>query len=286
MARSTRPSPPSGAALRRDSGGLVVPIGEGDAIVRRGKREIHLLLAREEVTITHARYQAGERVAGPHVHHEHTDAFYVLEGELAFEIGREGETVTISAGGFVAVPPGVAHAFRTDGDRAARWLTIHARDGGFAGFMRGIRDCVGVRWDIAAVPADGGLAASEAVVSPAGRGGRPVGNRPCRLRCALPDLSVVEWHLHGPHSDPRPRHHGRGADTYLVLEGELELMLAEARQTVGPDTLITIPRGVLHTLGCRTGAFARMLSLHTPDAAPLTTSGCVTSRASAPHAEI
>jgi len=39
----------------------------------------------------------------PHVHHEHTDAFYVLEGELTFETGREAETITVPAGGFVAV---------------------------------------------------------------------------------------------------------------------------------------------------------------------------------------
>jgi hypothetical protein len=29
-------------------------------------------------------------------HHEHTDAFYVLEGELTFEIGREAKTITRS----------------------------------------------------------------------------------------------------------------------------------------------------------------------------------------------
>jgi quercetin dioxygenase-like cupin family protein len=42
------------------------------------------------------------------VHRGHTDAFYVLEGELAFEIGSERRTITISAGGLVAAPPGVS----------------------------------------------------------------------------------------------------------------------------------------------------------------------------------
>ena len=107
----------------------------------------------------------GEAVAGPHVHHEHTDAFYVLEGELTFVIGREEESITVPAGGFVAVPAGVAHSLRNAGDRPARWLTIHAPDGGFAAFMRGIRDGVEVDWDISPVPADGGLPASEAIVS-------------------------------------------------------------------------------------------------------------------------
>ena len=100
------------------------------------------------------------------MHHEHTDAFYVLEGELTFEIGSEPETITVSSGGFVAAPPEVAHSLRNASDRPARWLTIHARDGGFAAFMRGIRDGVEVEWDISAVPADGGLPAREAIVQP------------------------------------------------------------------------------------------------------------------------
>jgi quercetin dioxygenase-like cupin family protein len=144
----------------------VTVVSDGETILHQGNREISILVARDEVTVTHARYAAGERVAGPHVHHGHTDAFYVLEGELTFEIGREATTTTVSAGGFVAAPPGVAHSLRTAGDRPARWLTIHARDGGFASFMRGLRDGVEVEWDIAAVPSDEGLPASEAIVEP------------------------------------------------------------------------------------------------------------------------
>jgi quercetin dioxygenase-like cupin family protein len=135
-----------------DTAGVIVPIADREAILRRETREISILVAREEVTITHACYTAGEQIAGPHVHHEHTDAFYVLEGELTFEIGREAETIAVSSGGFVAVPPQVAHSLRNDSDHPARWLTIHARDGGFAAFMRGARDGVEVEWDISAVP--------------------------------------------------------------------------------------------------------------------------------------
>jgi quercetin dioxygenase-like cupin family protein len=115
---------------------VIVPIIGGEPILRCEKREISILVASEEVTITQAQYAAGEQVAAPHVHHEHTDAFYVLEGELTFEIGRDAKTITVSSGGFVAAPPQVAHSFRNDSDRPARWLTIHAHDGGFAAFMR------------------------------------------------------------------------------------------------------------------------------------------------------
>jgi quercetin dioxygenase-like cupin family protein len=247
-----------------DSG--IVPISDGEAILRHETREISILLAREEVTVTHARYAAGAQVAGPHVHHEHTDAFYVLEGELAFKIGREAETITVSAGGFVAAPPRVAHSFHTGGDRPARWLTIHARDGGFAAFMRGVRDGVEVEWDIAAVPAEGGLPASDAIVSPAVGGERlECGNRLCWLRCALADLCVVEWHLRGSDSDLPFHHQDSRVDSFFVIEGELEATLAGTRQTVGPGTLISVRPGVQHTLNYRGSGRTRMLSLHTPD---------------------
>ena len=94
-----------------------------------------------------------EHVAGRHIHHQHTDAFYILAGEVIFEIGPEAETITVSAGGFVAAPPGLAHSFRVADAGPARWLTIHAPDGGFAAFMRGLRDGIQVEWDIAPVPA-------------------------------------------------------------------------------------------------------------------------------------
>jgi len=139
-----------------------------EAIVRGADRDVDLLVAREELTITRSRYAAGQHVARPHIHNDHTDAFFVLEGALTFELGPDGETITVSAGGFVAVPPGVAHALRTV-DGPARWLTIHAPDGGFAAFMRGIRDGVEVEWDFWPVPVSGGLPADRASVS----SGRP-----------------------------------------------------------------------------------------------------------------
>jgi quercetin dioxygenase-like cupin family protein len=103
-------------------------------------------------------------VAGPHVH-RHAEAFYVLEGELTFQLGAERETITVGAGGFVAAPPGVAHSYGTAGGRPARWLVVHAPDGGFAAFMRGVGDNDRVDWDIAPIPADGGLSANDAIVS-------------------------------------------------------------------------------------------------------------------------
>jgi mannose-6-phosphate isomerase-like protein (cupin superfamily) len=144
-----------------------IPSANGERISDNPARQGHFLIARQELTITHARYAAGEHVAGRHIHHQHTDAFYILEGEVIFQIGPEAETITVSAGGFVAAPPGVAHSFRVANNSPASWLTIHAPDGGFAAFMRGLRDGHQVEWDIAPVPADGGLPAEQAVIQQA-----------------------------------------------------------------------------------------------------------------------
>jgi quercetin dioxygenase-like cupin family protein len=122
-----------------------------------------ILVEREDLSVTYATRPGGERVTSSHVH-QHTEAFYVLEGELTFQVVAERETVRMGAGGFVAVPPGVAHSYGTAGDEEARWLVIHAPDGGFAAFMRGLVDGVQVDWDIAPVPPDGGLTAERAIV--------------------------------------------------------------------------------------------------------------------------
>jgi mannose-6-phosphate isomerase-like protein (cupin superfamily) len=122
------------------------------AIAIAPSRVVGVVVARDDLTVTRAAYGAGERVAGPHIHERHTDAFYVLEGELIFELGPEADTVTVGPGEVLAAPPGLAHSFRVADDHAARWLTIHAPDGGFADFIRGLHDGVHVEWDIAPVP--------------------------------------------------------------------------------------------------------------------------------------
>jgi quercetin dioxygenase-like cupin family protein len=135
-----------------------------EVIVRNEHRDITILIAHDDVSVTRGGHREGQQVAGAHIHTEHTDAFYVLEGELTLEIGREPETVTLSSGDFIAVPPGVAHSLRNDGDGPVRALSIHARDGGFANFMRGLRDGVDTAWDIASVPPGGGRPAHEATI--------------------------------------------------------------------------------------------------------------------------
>ena len=69
------------------------------------------------------------RRSGPevHAHRDEDDSFYVLEGELAFDV--DGEEVVAGPGTFVLVPPGVPHAFANRGETVVRVLNVHAPAG-------------------------------------------------------------------------------------------------------------------------------------------------------------
>lgn len=131
-------------------------------------RNVLILAEDEDITITWTRFSHGERGPDLHVHHEHTDAFYMLDGELRFELGPRGEPVHVGARGFVAIPPYVGHSFVNASGADARWLNFHAPDCGFADFLRTLRAGTPGRWDSFVMPPDGGLAPELAVVSPAG----------------------------------------------------------------------------------------------------------------------
>jgi Cupin domain len=126
-----------------------------------------------------------------HVHREHTDAFYVLEGALTFMVGPAAERVRVPAGGFAAVPPNVVHTYVNDGTAEARWLNMHAPDKGFADYLRAARDGIAASFDSFDPPADGGLPAGDVIVTGPGEGER-LGSG-VLLKGAHPALSVAEW---------------------------------------------------------------------------------------------
>src|SRR5918911_5274576 len=86
--------------------------GEGETVFDDPRRTLRILADREELTLTWFRYEPGESGPDPHVHRRHTDAFYVLEGELELGLGPgAGEIVRATPGTFVAAPPEVVHTF-------------------------------------------------------------------------------------------------------------------------------------------------------------------------------
>jgi mannose-6-phosphate isomerase-like protein (cupin superfamily) len=62
-----------------------------------------------------------------HSHDAEDDAFYLLEGELVFEV--DGGEVVAGPGTFVLVPPHVEHSFENRSDALARFVNVHAPAG-------------------------------------------------------------------------------------------------------------------------------------------------------------
>jgi quercetin dioxygenase-like cupin family protein len=58
----------------------------------------------------------------PHLHRREDEAFYVLEGELAFEV--DGRAISATAGSWVTLPRGTLHAFQNAGQSPARMLIL------------------------------------------------------------------------------------------------------------------------------------------------------------------
>jgi quercetin dioxygenase-like cupin family protein len=191
--------------------------GEGEPITQLERREVVILAERPEVTITWSRYASGEPGPDLHVHREHTDAFYVLDGELTFAVGPQAEHVKVAPGGFVAVPPDVVHTFINDSGAEVRWINVHAPERGFADYLRSARDGTPLPWDAFDPPADGGQPADRVIVSAPGEGERPVAG--VLLKIALPELRVAEWSSEEP-----------PGDAGYVLEGEL----------AGPARLVSV----------------------------------------------
>jgi quercetin dioxygenase-like cupin family protein len=165
-------------------------VTDGEAITRQERREVVILAEHPALTITWSRYAGGERGTDLHVHRRHTDAFYVLEGELTFEVGARADRVVAGPGTFVAVPPDVVHAFTNEGPDEALWLNLHAADCGFADYLRALRDGTVASFDSFDPPADGGRSAAEVLISGPGEGLPAPGGL---VKCDRPELRVVEW---------------------------------------------------------------------------------------------
>lgn len=153
------PAPEGGG---RDPAAAVVcrlGVEEGETITDRAGRRVTLLGDTEEIAVTESIYGPGERGPDLHVHREHTDAWIVLEGALAFVL-RDGLSFEAGAGTVVVVPPNIAHGFSNEGEVTARFVNLHAPSCGFGEYLRGDNP----EFDQRDPPPDGGLDPAPVVV--------------------------------------------------------------------------------------------------------------------------
>jgi quercetin dioxygenase-like cupin family protein len=94
-------------------GGMVVKVRDGDT---SGAYSVH-----DNVI------PAGSPGPLPHLHRDHEETFYVLEGELTVRVGER--RFTAPAGSFVVIPRGVVHQPSNPTDRPTRVLLIFSPGG-------------------------------------------------------------------------------------------------------------------------------------------------------------
>jgi quercetin dioxygenase-like cupin family protein len=78
-------------------------------------------------------FEPGFEGVDPHTHPDHTDSFYLLEGEVEFL--QDGEWRRVGPGTFLSVPPNVEHGFRPCGV-PVRLLNFHTPHAGFIERLR------------------------------------------------------------------------------------------------------------------------------------------------------
>jgi len=74
-----------------------------------------------------------------HRHRRMTEAFYILEGALAVQLGEQ--TLTAVPGTLVFVPPGTWHTYANPGDRPVRYL-LFMSPGGFEKYLEGLAEMI------------------------------------------------------------------------------------------------------------------------------------------------
>lgn len=242
---------------------VLIPGGGGELVGDAPDRRIEILSEDNALHSTWSRYGPHRDGADLHVHREHTDLFYVLEGTLTVRLGTEDEQVPVGPGNLVRVPPLVVHGFRNASDGELRYLNFHAPGQGFADFMRGLRDGRDVSYDQFPPPADGGRPKTEAAI-----GFREVvaeENGLCvDLLADVEAIGFAEMRAE-PGSVAPPAHlHREHVESYYVLEGELMVTVGGRELSAAAGSWMQIPRGVPHAVAASGTDGARYLDVHTP----------------------
>jgi len=249
-------------AVELDVPHLLVPGDrQGETISDTPNRELRILCEHDWLNVTWTRHAAGERGADPHIHLHHVDAFYVLAGDLALQVGPELDRMTASAGTLVLMPPGVVHGFANDGPEELRFLNFHAPGCGFVEYLRGQGD-----FDQHPPPSDGGRPASDTLVTPPDGGERfRREDRTISILGALPEISVLRIEV-DPEWPGIPAHdHDDQVDTFFVLDGEAGLVSGEEVVPADAGTFYAATPGIRHGL-VNDGGRSALLNVHGPDA--------------------
>jgi len=246
---------------------IVIPPGGGEIIGDAPDRRVEILCDHDGLHATWSRFAAGRDGADLHVHHQHTDLFYVLDGELTVRLGVEGEAVAVPAGTLARVPPDVVHGFRNASDADERHLNFHAPGRQFANFMRALRDGrpPPASYDQHAPPPDGGRPTTEAIV-----GGPEILSDEAGVRVTLhADIAAIRvaevWCDPGAAALATRAGDERVGSLY-VLAGELALTVGDRGLRAQAGSWVQLPAGVAQSVGAGGTEPARYLDVRAPAA--------------------
>jgi len=242
---------------------IVIPPGGGEVIGDTSRRRVEILSDDPSLNATWSRFGRRSVGADLHVHRDHVDLFYVLEGELTVRLGIEDEPVAVPAGTLARVPPLVVHGFRNRTDADMTYLNFHTPGQRFSDYLRALRDGRELSYDQHDPPEDGGRPTSEAVV-----GGEELLVDQPGLRVALladvEEIGISETLCDPGLPSPPPHLHRRHVESFYLLAGELTFTAGdhEVRATAG--TWVQVPPGVPHTFATAGTEEVRFLDIHTP----------------------
>jgi quercetin dioxygenase-like cupin family protein len=204
----------------------------------------------------------------PHLH-AFEEAFYVLDGTLAFTCAGSGEELV--ADDYVFVERGVVHALRNESDAAARWLEVSAPTPGAA-----LEDTVftgvhplpeGVehpyrKWhfDAADLPEPSGG------IGLAGFGAANVGGAVAKVIVGAEtgasqlNLMVVQYAAGGFIT----RHDHAFEEGFFFVEGEIEAQLGDETVTLRAGDFCWSGAGDMHALTNRSDGVVRWLETQVP----------------------
>jgi mannose-6-phosphate isomerase-like protein (cupin superfamily) len=156
------------------------------------------------------------------------EAYYVIDGELAFRVG--GEERRVGSGGFAFMPEAVAHP----SDAPARYLLVRTPAGGGPGLkLKVVPDVPGKVKVLLRGPDSGGALAVVDNVVPAGAKGPPL-------------------------------HHHDFDEAFYILAGEATFRLGDELVTRHAGELVFAPRGAHHAFANQSGADIRWLLICAP----------------------
>lgn len=242
--------------------------GEGETVADRPQKTLRLLADHDALALTWFRYAANEDGPERHIHKEHTDAFYVLSGEVSFRLGPdEARVMRGRTDAFVAAPAGVVHTFANESSGEATFLNIHAPNMGFADMLRASRngrDEDAERFDQFPPPSDGGRPLADIIVLPEEGESIPGDYRDFIVQAELEELEVIEFTCEPAFGPVPPHTHPGKVDSFFILDGELEFTLEDEVVRAGPGTFVAAPAGVRHGFRNPGPSHAHFLNFHAP----------------------